>query len=1196
MADIVIEFLRAVDAAADAFGPLKSAVGAALYIADKVRKFKSNQQEWAGLAAHIQSCLTCVLVPENVLDTPEDLKKHMSELQGTLKDIIASIERLQAKKKFKRFAAFLTDPKKITDMRLKFDDAIRVFQLQMMVTSERDIEMILKNLNPASIQPMVTGLLEKFRDAIVHDIAVADIIREAFPIVAGASWDPDRACFPGTRVAVLAEIEEWIHSADATKCAEIFLISDVAGSGKSAIAHAVCERFRSQLVSCFFFARGTRGREDYSALLGHIIGDLATLSKDIHGEIGSILEQDRALLTAGPSRQFDDLVMPLFHLYPKDRPIVIVIDALDEGHNDGDYPERGLLRVLRDKIPRLPGNFRILVTCRPDHRIMPFLEDKPHVLTLKSALSGDAAQHDISVYVTQGLQEMLETRYLSMGTARLQTLTEKSEGLFIWVATILNFLWTCLDPIGQLDRILAEHSPSRRSIESKMDILYQAILDDCNWIDNDFKKGYYLLMGTVLVAKSPLTVSAMKALHKDAVSFENMRRSSLRSLLSGLDANDKPVQILHLSLREFLTLNAPKLYLIDEREHSQRLAQLCIDIMNEELSDDIPGVGYLARFSKEMQTVPEIGPITEQLLYACRFWTSHIVEIDKHVLTTRLIKALDNFATTFLITWMEVVTAKDKFQSLEMIQEWEQKVIPSQRMFFQNMFSDTMGVLTYHMSKLLRSMTLYNDALNARQETVAIYRVLAADQPARFNPNLAVSLINISTSLSDVGQKAEALKYIQEAVTMCRALIADQPTEPSSALAGLALSIESLSNCLSDVGQRAEAVKYIREAVTIYRAMAADQPARFNISLARSLNNLSSYLSDLGQKTEALKHIQEALAIKRTLAVDQKDRFNPDLAHSFNNMATCLFGMGQEAEALKYIQEAVTIFRVLAADQPARFNSNLACSLSNLSKYLSDVGQKTEALKYIQETVTIRRKLAADQPGRFNADLSRSLYHLSYHLNNVGKKAEAIKYVQEALTIYRALAADQPASFNLGLAHSLNSLSSYLSDVGQNAKALKCIQEALTIYRELAADQPDIFNPDLARSFSTFSVILSDVGQDAKALKNIKKAVTLYRAMAVDQPDRFNPDLAESLNIFSNCLSNVDRKAKALKYIQEAVTIYRALAVDQPVRFNSVLVKCLDSLSSCLSDVGSKGEALKYIQEAVIIRKTLAADQPATFN
>ncbi|KAI0062955.1 hypothetical protein BV25DRAFT_1991145 [Artomyces pyxidatus] len=406
MADVAIEFLRAVDAAADAFGPLKSAVGGALYIADKVKTFKSNQEEWADLAAHIQSCLSCVLVPDNVLDTPEDLKEHMSTLASTLKDIIASIERLQAKKTLKRFAAFLTDPKKITDMRLKFDDAIRLFQLRKMVTSERDIAKILKNLNPASIQSMVAGLLHKFRDGIVHDIAVADIIREAFPIAAGASWDPDRACFPGTRVAVLAEIEAWIHSADASKRAEIFLISDVAGSGKSAIAHAVCQRFRSQLVSCFFFARGISGREDYGALLGHIIGDLATLSKDIRGEIGSILEQDRALRTAGPSRQFDDLVMPLCYLYPKDRPIVIVIDALDEGHDDSDHPERGLLRILRDQIPRLPGNFRIVITCRPDHRIMPFLEDKAHVLKLKSPLSGDAAQHDVSVYITQRLQEI----------------------------------------------------------------------------------------------------------------------------------------------------------------------------------------------------------------------------------------------------------------------------------------------------------------------------------------------------------------------------------------------------------------------------------------------------------------------------------------------------------------------------------------------------------------------------------------------------------------------------------------------------------------------------------------------------------------------------------------------------------------------------------------------------------------------
>ncbi|KAI0055607.1 hypothetical protein BV25DRAFT_1780673, partial [Artomyces pyxidatus] len=182
--------------------------------------------------------------------------------------------------------------------------------------------------------------------------------------VAGASWDPDRACLPETRVAVLAEIEAWIHSADATK--RIFLISDVAGSGKSAIAHAVCSRFKKLLVSHFFFARGVAGRDDYDMLLGHIIRDLASLNKDLGHEIGSILEQDRTLVTAGASRQFEDIIVPLHHLYPVDWPLLIVIDALDEGRKDGDRPEKGLLRVLCDEVHRLPGNFRILITCRPD--------------------------------------------------------------------------------------------------------------------------------------------------------------------------------------------------------------------------------------------------------------------------------------------------------------------------------------------------------------------------------------------------------------------------------------------------------------------------------------------------------------------------------------------------------------------------------------------------------------------------------------------------------------------------------------------------------------------------------------------------------------------------------------------------------------------------------------------------------------
>lgn len=54
----------------------------------------------------------------------------------------------------------------------------------------------------------------------------------------GAGLNSDKGCMPGTRTEIIEEVLEWIHSPeDADR--RIFLLTGVAGSGKSSIAHTL---------------------------------------------------------------------------------------------------------------------------------------------------------------------------------------------------------------------------------------------------------------------------------------------------------------------------------------------------------------------------------------------------------------------------------------------------------------------------------------------------------------------------------------------------------------------------------------------------------------------------------------------------------------------------------------------------------------------------------------------------------------------------------------------------------------------------------------------------------------------------------------------------------------------------------------------------------------------------------------------
>jgi hypothetical protein len=111
-----------------------------------------------------------------------------------------------------------------------------------------------------------------------------------------------------------------------------------------------------------------------------------------------------------------------------------------------------------------------------------------------------------------------------------------------------------------------------------MDMLYSTILNTCNWDDEDLVEGYNLLIGVVMVAKMPLSASALQSVHGATLTVRVIDvLRPLGSLLTGLTHEHEPVRILHFSFRDFLTVRAQSSthahrFHINEKEHRCRLA------------------------------------------------------------------------------------------------------------------------------------------------------------------------------------------------------------------------------------------------------------------------------------------------------------------------------------------------------------------------------------------------------------------------------------------------------------------------------------------------------------------------------------------------------------------------------------------------------------------------------------------------
>ncbi|KAF7975813.1 hypothetical protein HWV62_8505 [Athelia sp. TMB] len=1021
---------------------------------------------------------------------------------------------------------------------------------------------------PVYINPIfnITGQLGGTVNNVVGDYITVDEdsvtkISRLLPYTEGASWDPQRTCLPGTRLPILSAIGTWARRRVSE---QICLLEGVAGSGKTAISHTIAEILRAEglLATAFFFSRDDASRNTPKTLLATMARDIASLHPRAAEAIAEALEAEPALASASLSRQFDALILePCRHL-PTDRTTVFIIDALDESISHDLDTE--LLMILRDKFTQLPPHVRILITSRPTSIIEQYLSRCSHVVAHSIDVHSVENKGDIDMYVDTQLRD--EALLHKMGLTSpdeviISDLKHLAEGLFVWIVTVCNFLRTAYKPKEKLQALLSKSSQQGSPPEKKMDQLYGAILAECgDWEDSDFVKDYDLVMGTIMALKRPLSLAALWALHDGSQDLEaEQLLQRFGSVLVGFRDPHQPIRILHLSFREFITDRAAKddstkHFYLSEKGHSGRLAELCVKTLNRELAKPIAGSGYLAVDTLDAG-IPKILDVSEQLVYGCAHWSSHLQDVEiPQTIQAHLITLISRH----LVTWIEVLAATDIFRGSLQIKQWVQQRVPELEHHFQHESqANALSVLGNRLGYAARM----EESLLTTKEGVILFRTLARKRPAMYSGVLARCLNNLSCRLSDLGRAQEALSAVEEAVNLRRALAAERPAAYN---ADLASSLGNLSNRLSALGRAQEALSAVQEAVNLRRALAAERPAAYNADLATSLSNLSNHLSALGRAQEALLAVEESVHLRRALAAERPAAYNAALATSLTNLSGRLLDLGRAQEALSVVEEAVNLYRPLAAERPAVYNADLASSLSNLSVHLSALGRAQEALSPVEEAVDLRRALAAERPAAYNADLASDLNNLSNCLSILGRGQEALSAVEESVHLKRARAAERPAAYNADLAMGLGTLSNRLSELGRRQEALSAVEEAASLHRVLAAERPAAYNSDLAKSLGNLSNRLSELGRTQEALSAAQETAILFRSLATERPAAYDAYLAQSLRALSLRLTDLGRQEEALMVMPEAVELCRALAAEQPAQFNEPLMRSLIMLSNAM--------------------------------
>jgi len=479
------------------------------------------------------------------------------------------------------------------------------------------------------------------------------------PYASGARLDPNKGCLPGTREKVIAEIWDWVNQ-DSDDTPRIYFLNDVAGSGKSAIAHEIARRFDKlkRLGSSYCFDRGHQVERSPSNVFSTIARGLADLDPERKASLLDVIRENRELRTTFvPSEQFKRFILDPAQGLTTVGPTVIVIDGLDES---GDLESRqNLLSVLGNKAAELPSNIRVLITSRAEQDIQDALLGKKHILS-RSLKDIDPNPADaITRFVEAQLCHIkaLENKWPNKGWCRL--LVDKSEGHFQWASTACRYVKgdgkRGHNPVKQLEELLVKNL---RGVDGLYRSILEEIFGDGEDLTDDVKRRFHLVMGCMLTAREPLSMSALQKLCNEDESDTDVHDivGPMGALLSLPTRESDPITLLHTSFRDFLTdHDRSKSYYIDTSLHHDGLALSCLRVMMDELCFNICQLetSHLSNDDVVDLATRTKKHISSQLSYSCRFWADHVCTT---TFTLDISAKVKEFFSTKLLYWLEVLS------------------------------------------------------------------------------------------------------------------------------------------------------------------------------------------------------------------------------------------------------------------------------------------------------------------------------------------------------------------------------------------------------------------------------------------------------------------------------------------------------------------------------------------------------------
>jgi len=503
-----------------------------------------------------------------------------------------------------------------------------------------------------------------------------------------------QGCLRGTRGDVLRQINHWLANKQDQR---VFWLNGLAGTGKSTIAQTFAETSFAdgKLGASFFCSRDFEDRSNLQMIFPTLAFQLAYRYPPFRQELLQVLRANPDIGREVLCSQMEKLIVGPFQTMKTQT--LIIIDALDECQDK--EPASALLSVLSRYVDKIPL-VKFFITGRPEPRIRSgfrLVALRPHTDVLRlHDVEPSSVNSDIKLFLKTQLANVVNNQSnCDLGEGwpiphDIDVLCKKAASFFIYAATVIKFVGSQHhQPDERLTLITSLPQSTSREGGSGIDLLYTQVLKqafcDVNSQDHEFYSHLKSVVGAVLLIFNPLSIKTLSNLLRDHYTPSRISKAlrPLHSILLVPESTEDPVRIFHKSLPDFLTDQqrcTDEQFFVDPSVHHTELLLSCLALMKGGLKRNICHLDDYAILSNVEDLSARLKVhIGDALEYACHFWANHLSKIPKNSPNIKEVqKAMDEFSTTHLLCWIEVLCLTGNLDvgvyALNTTQQWYSSV------------------------------------------------------------------------------------------------------------------------------------------------------------------------------------------------------------------------------------------------------------------------------------------------------------------------------------------------------------------------------------------------------------------------------------------------------------------------------------------------------------------------------------------